>query len=292
MGEEKETWTPLKIVQWAVPFLTQKGLPNARFDAETLIAHALDLDRLKVYLQFDRPLDPGELAKIRELMKRRAQHEPIQYITGKREFFGLPIKVSPAVLIPRPETELIVEKALEYLKTVPERERLVLDLGTGSGCIGLSIIKSLDCRVWAVDISEKALELANENARFLGVEDRLELRKGDWFSALLPTDPSQFCLVVSNPPYIADGEEAELAKEIRDFEPREALFAGENGLSAYQNIAGHLLNRLKPGGKGLLEIHSARLQPILDLFNGNQEKAFHRDLQGLPRVLEINKGIS
>ena len=293
MGEEKEIWTPLKIVQWAVPFLTQKGLPNARFDAETLIAYALGLDRLKVYLQFDRPLDPEELSKIRELMKRRARHEPIQYIIGKKEFFGLPIKVSPSVLIPRPETELLVEKALEYLKMVPEKDRLVLDLGTGSGCIGLSIVKSLDCRVWAVDISEKALEMARENALSLGVEDRVEWRKGDWFSALLPTDPSQFCLVVSNPPYIANEEEAELAKEIRDFEPREALFAGNNGLSAYQSIAEHLLNSLKPGGKGLLEIHSGRLQPISDLFHrGNKDKTFYRDLQGLPRVLEINKGIS
>ena len=148
MGElksEKAMWTPLKIIQWAVPYLTQKGVSHARFDVECLIAHALKIDRLKVYLQFDRPLDPSELTLIREYLKRRALHEPIQYILGVREFFGHSFKVRPGVLIPRPETEQLVELAIEYLKGIPEENRLVLDLGTGSGCIAISLAKAIPC---------------------------------------------------------------------------------------------------------------------------------------------------
>src|SRR5581483_9505472 len=196
----KAVWTPLKIIQWAVPFLAQKGILHPRLDVELLIAHALKLDRLKVYLQFDRPLDPQELSIIRELLKRRSFFEPIQYITGEKEFFGFKFKVAPGVLIPRPETELLVEKAIEYLKEIPEEKRIVLDLGTGSGCISISIAKTVKCRIWAVDISEKALEIAVFNGSKLGAEG-IQWRRGNWFDALNSSDPNQFTLIVSNPPY-------------------------------------------------------------------------------------------
>jgi release factor glutamine methyltransferase len=292
MGElksEKAMWTPLKIIQWAVPYLTQKGVPHARFDVECLIAHALKIDRLKVYLQFDRPLDPSELTLIREYLKRRALHEPIQYILGVREFFGHSFKVRPGVLIPRPETEQLVELAIEYLEGIPEENRLVLDLGTGSGCIAISIAKAIPCRVWAVDISDKALGIARENADNLGV-NAIQWRLGSWFSALKDEDLAQFQLILSNPPYISLGEKAQLEEQVRDFEPNEALFGGESGLEAYESLAVSLTQKLKIDGIALLELHADGLSKVLPLFERTGLKGVaYPDLQGHARVLKLQK---
>ena len=292
MGElksEKAMWTPLKIIQWAVPYLTQKGVPHARFDVECLIAHALKIDRLKVYLQFDRPLDPSELTLIREYLKRRALHEPIQYILGVREFFGHSFKVRPGVLIPRPETEQLVELAIEYLKGIPEENRLVLDLGTGSGCIAISLAKAIPCWVWAVDISDKALGIARENADNLGV-NAIQWRLGSWFSALKDEDLAQFQLILSNPPYISLGEKAQLEEQVRDFEPNEALFGGESGLEAYESLAVSLTQKLKIDGIALLELHADGLSKVLPLFERTGLKGVaYPDLQGHARVLKLQK---
>ena len=288
--ESNGPWTPLKIIQWAVPYLKQKGLPNPKFDAELLVAHALHLDRLKVYLQFDRPLEKAELTAIREVLKRRALHEPIQYITGQREFFGLDFKVGPGVLIPRPETEQLVELGLEHLKSLGLEGTRVLDLGTGSGCIALSLAKNIFCQVWAVDIQEEALMRARENGENLRLNDQIQWRQGDWFEALKPEDPSQFHLIVSNPPYISLEEKAELDPEVRDFEPEKALFSGESGLEAYEKLAKGLKGRLAPGGLALIELHANRFDKISELFQGQDFKeTLHRDLQGLPRVLGLEK---
>jgi release factor glutamine methyltransferase len=292
MGElesEKAMWTPLKIIQWAVPYLTQKGIPHARFDVECLIAHALKIDRLKVYLQFDRPLDPAELTLIREYLKRRVLHEPIQYILGVREFFGHSFKVGPGVLIPRPETEQLVELAIEYLKGISEENRSVLDLGTGSGCIAISVAKAIPCQVWAVDISDKALHMARENADNLGIT-AIQWRRGSWFSALKDEDLGQFQLILSNPPYIPLGEKAQLEEQVRDFEPNEALFGGESGLEAYENLAVSLARKLKTGGIALLELHADGLSRVLPLFEGTGLKGVaYPDLQGHARVLKLEK---
>jgi release factor glutamine methyltransferase len=286
----KTVWTPLKIIQWAVPYLSEKGVPNARFDAESLVAHALKMDRLKVYLQFDRPLDPPELSLIRESLKRRAQHEPIQYITGQREFFGFPFKVDSSVLIPRPETEQLVEKAIEFLEKIPEENREVLDLGTGSGCIAISLAKSISCRVWATDLSEAALKTAVENAKNLGAGGAIQWRQGDWFAALNGTDPQKFQVILSNPPYIALEERAELAREIRDYEPSGALFGGDSGLVAYEKLAKTLAERVVSGGLVLLELHSNGYEKVLSLFKGSVwTETLYRDLQGHPRVLSLKK---
>jgi len=283
-------WTPLKIIQWAVPFLKQKGLPNPKFDAEILVAHALQMDRLKVYLQFDRPLEQAELALIREFLKRRARHEPIQYITGNREFFGLDFKVGPGVLIPRPETEQLVELGLEYLKALPEETRNILDLGTGSGCMAISLAKNIFCQVWALDVQEDALVWARQNAQSLGVEQKIQWRTGDWFSALNPEDPPQFQLILSNPPYISMDEKGELEPEVKDFEPEKALFSGESGLEAYEILAKNLEKKLVPGGVALIELHANRSDKISELFKGGDlSQTLHRDLQGLPRVLRLEK---
>lgn len=280
-------WTPLKILQWAVPFLTQKGIESPRLDAEILVAHALGIKRLQVYLQYDRPLDKEELALMRGFFQRRAQREPIQYITGTREFYRLSFSVAPGVLIPRPETELLVEKALEYLKTLPEEQRLVLDLGTGSGCIAISIAKSLSSRVWGVDLSEMALNRAKTNGEKLEASE-LTWRQGSWFEALKPDDPKQFQVILSNPPYIPMEEKENLAPEVRDFEPSEALFAENDGLKAYEEIAKGLKTHLLPGGKVFLELEAKGYDKVRGLFDGEWDLKGHSDLQGIIRVLELS----
>lgn len=285
----KEVWTPLKIIQWAVPYLIQKGIANPRMDVELLIAHALHLDRLKVYLQFDRPLDAGELTTIRELLKRRAQREPLQYILGHREFFGLSFKVGPGVLIPRPETELLVEGVLKHLKEFPPEKRLFLDLGTGSGCIAIAVAKNISCQVWAVDQSGIALEVAKFNAQNLGVKS-IQWRLGDWFKALKPEDPPQFAVIASNPPYISIDEKADLSPEIRDFEPPEALFAEKKGLKAYEDIAAGLKGRLLTGGGVFFEIHANGFDKVSGVMTPlGLEKTLERDLQGHPRIIKLEK---
>ncbi len=283
----KEVWTPLKIIQWAVPYLTQKGVESPRLDVEIIVAHALHLDRLKVYLQFDRPLDPGELSAIREMLKRRALREPLQYILGQREFYGLTFSVGPGVLIPRPETELLVECVLKHLEGLPEEKRLVLDLGTGSGCVAISVAKNIACRVWAVDKSQKALETAKLNARDLGTSD-IEWRQGSWFAALKPEDPSQFAIIASNPPYIPLQEKAELSSEVRDYEPSEALFSENNGLAAYAEIAQGLSGRLMQGGAVFLEIHANGHDKVSGILAPlGFKETLHRDLQGHPRLFKL-----
>ncbi len=281
-------WTPLKILQWAVPYLTQKGIKTARLDAECLIACSLGIDRLKVYLQFDRPLNADELDRLREFMKRRANREPLQYILGCREFYGHSFKVKPGVLIPRPETEHLVERAVEQLKKNNWKSPKVLDLGTGSGCIAISISKAFSAEFWGVDQSQKALDLAANNAVTIDPDGSYHWRLGNWFDALTPEDPEQYHVIVSNPPYIPEKEKNELQDEIRLFEPKEALFAGEDGLTAYHEISLTLFKRLLPGGIALLEIHSNNAENIQKTFaDFPGYKSVLPDLQGLPRILSL-----
>jgi len=284
----QEVWTPLRILQWAVPYLTQKGIKTARLDAECLIAFVLGLDRLKVYLQFDRPLNATELEKLRNVMKRRASREPLQYILGYREFYGHKFLVEPGVLIPRPETEHLVETALKEIKNINVESLKLLDLGTGSGCIAISIGKARPLEVWGVDKSKRALDIAVKNAETLHPEGPYHWRLGHWFDALTPEDPKKFDVIVSNPPYVLDKEKAELDDEIRLFEPEEALFGGEDGLKAYREIQAQLYERLVSGGIALLELHSGQADRIIKLFEkfpGTQKVV--PDLQGLPRILSL-----
>ena len=286
----KEVWTPLKIIQWAVPFLAKKGIESPRFEAESLVAQAMGLDRLRVYLQFDRPLDAEELAVIRDYLSRRALHEPVSYIVGNRDFYGYSFKVTQDVLIPRPETEHLVEAALLFLKDQSPEKRTILDLGTGSGCIAISMALKGEKDIWAVDISEKALRIAQENARLAGLDGSIHWRLGSWFSALEQGDPGQFQVILSNPPYISEGEKRELAPDVLDFEPALALFSGITGLEAYEAISKSLWERLAPGGKAFLELHGTRLEAIREVFGAPPWRMEALpDLQGLPRVLVLEK---
>lgn len=282
----KENWTPLKLIQWAVPLLTQRQVLHPRYSTLCLVAFGLGLDPLHLHLQFHRRLKKTELTRIRGLVLRRMDHEPLEYILGEAFFFGLPFKVSPQVLRPRPETGQLVEMALEHLSKIPKEKRLVLDLGTGCGNIALSVAKYLPCRVWAVDISPKALSVARNNARRLKVAGSIQFRQGDWFSALTPRDPSQFRLILCNPPYVAQFEREVLNPEIAGFEPPVAVFGGETGLKPYQALAKGLSPRFSPGGVALVELDPSRAQAVSSLFkNRGLKRSFGKDDAGVNRVL-------
>jgi release factor glutamine methyltransferase len=234
----------LEIIKRSTEFLEKRGVESPRLNAELLIGHALGLKRMQLYLQFERPLTEGELARIRPLVKRRGNREPVQYIVGETEFCGLKLKVDRRALIPRPETEYL----LELLgPRVPAPPTCALDLGTGSGAIALALARTYpDAQITAVDRCEEALALARENTLATGLGDRVNLLISDWFSALVPV--AQFQLIVANPPYLSDQETAAAEPEVNEFEPTSALSAGSNAAAALEEIIAQAGPFLAPGG--------------------------------------------
>ena len=275
-----ESWTLLKLLRWTTGYFRDKGIENPRLDAELLIAGVLELDRVGIYLNYDRPLSTAELARIKPLVKRRGQREPLQYLLGHTEFWSLDFKVSPAVLIPRADTEILVEEALS--KAAADGE--LLDIGTGSGAIALSFAHDKEgWQVTGLDISSAALEVAADNARHLALDGRCQFGSGDL--AQLPE--KAFDLVVSNPPYISVAEYSELMPEVREHEPELALVAGEDGLDCYRKIADQAQKILKPGGWLLLEIGYQQQQAVMELLTeaGLSEIYCRQDYAGNPRVV-------
>jgi release factor glutamine methyltransferase len=272
----------IDVVRLSTGYLEHRGCESPRLDAELLAAHALGVSRIDIYLQFDRPLDDAELSAIRELVRRRGSGEPIAYITSEREFYGRPFRVSPAVLIPRPETETLVERALVAARAAGPGARIA-DLGTGSGCVALTLAAELpEVTVVATDVSEDALAVAAENAERLGLSGRVTLHHASWAEGLQgPLD-----VVVSNPPYITLAEMAELDPGVRDHEPEIALTAGEDGLDAFRALLTSLT--VRPGWLGL-EVDPRRAGAVADLVRqrwpGTEAQAVN-DLTGRPRVVE------
>lgn len=241
--------TLLEIIKRSTEFLARHGVEGPRLNAELLIGHALGLGRMQLYLQFERPLTEGELAAIRPLMKRRSEREPLQYLVGMTEFAGVRLKVDRRALIPRPETELLVECAKEKCPAAPAT---VLDLGTGTGALALALAAHWpETRVTAVDVSPEALALAGENAAALGLAARVRLVASDWFAALPAGE--RFGLIVANPPYLTEAEVAAAEPEVRAHEPRGALTAGAGGLEALAVILRAAPAWLAPGAWLLLE---------------------------------------
>ena len=229
-------------------FLARAGVETPKIDAEWLLADLMGVRRLELFLQHDKPLEEAVLSRMRERVKRRAAGEPLQYIIGHVDFHEIRLAVAPGALIPRPETELLVEKVIARLRG-REAPRIV-DLGTGSGAIALALASALPgARVLAVERSADALKLARANAEALGLRERVAFRSGDWLDGL---DLQADC-IVSNPPYLTDAEWAEARREVREHEPREALVAPENGLADLRRIIGAALQRLAPGGLLALE---------------------------------------
>jgi len=264
--------------------LAQRARGNARLDAETLIMHVLGRDRAYVYAHPELELICGELNRYNDALERRAGGEPLQYITGHQEFWGLDLLVTPAVLIPRPETEHAVEAALELLRGMAS-PRLV-DVGTGSGCIALALASELSrARVEAVDISDEALQVARQNASRLNLESRISFSRSDLLEKYL-NSAATFDMVVSNPPYVGDSETDKLQVEVREHEPYQALFGGgKEGLDIYRRLIPQASRVLKPDGWLVMEIGYTQEQAIRDLLQHWNQVRSVPDLQGIPRVM-------
>jgi release factor glutamine methyltransferase len=253
--------TVLEIIKKTTDFFAVKGIEQPRLNAELLIGHALGLKRMQLYLQFEQMLTEPDLEKIRPLVRRRGQREPLQYIIGETEFAGLRLKVDRRALIPRPETELLVEKVVGFCSTPPAR---ILDLGVGSGAIALALAKAFPtATVVAVDTSDDALNLARENTVTAGFSDRVTLLQSNWFSNVSPSEP--FELIVANPPYLSTAETAETTPEVRGFEPLSALTAagGQDGLGDLRTIIADAPRFMSAGGLIALETGPAQHSELL-----------------------------
>jgi release factor glutamine methyltransferase len=275
-----EDWTVIKVLQWTAEHLRQKGVDNGRLDAELLLAETLGLDRVGLYLNYDKPLLADELSRYRAQVKRRAGREPLQYILGHCEFWSLSLQVTPEVLIPRPDTEVLVEEALKH---VGAKGRL-LDVGTGSGAIALALASELtDCTIVGLDRSAAALQVARQNRDRLGLQERVKLLEGDLFE--LPAEKWQ--LIVANPPYIPSGELSGLMPEVGQHEPAMALDGGADGLECYRALASQAPGKLDAGGWLLVEVGIDQAEAVKQLFvaAGLTEVYSREDYSGIPRVV-------
>ena len=257
--------TVLEGIQKSAEFLTKKGVETPRLQAELLLAHLLKMPRMKLYLNFERGLTPGEVDALRELVRRRGQREPLQHITGSTSFCGLEIVVNRHVLVPRPETELLAEAGWNFLSTLGSRPSTILDFGTGSGCLAIALAaKSPGTQVFALDISPDALTVARQNAANHQLTGRIQFFQSDGFA----TFPKELCfdLIVSNPPYIPAVEIEALEPEVRDHDPRSALDGGADGLDFYRRLASEARSFLKPAGKIMLEFGDGQAEMIRNIF--------------------------
>lgn len=287
--------TVLEVIRRSSEFLQQKGVESPRLNIELMLAHVLGVPRLKLYLNFERVLNEAELSGLRELVKRRATREPLQHILGATSFCGLEMACSRAALVPRPETELLAERAWQFLNTWrshgQSRSASALEIGTGTGCIAIAIAKNAPgAVVHAVDISTEAMELAKQNARAHGVEERIQFHEGDVFAAL--SGGIEFDLIVSNPPYIASDEIATLEPEVRDFDPRLALDGGTDGLDFYRRIAAEAPRFLRLGGKLMLEFGAGQEHALEKLFASQKwiVDEIVADYSARPRILIARRG--
>jgi len=256
-----------------------------------MLAHVLHLARLKLYLNFERVLSETELARLREMVKRRATREPLQHILGSTSFCGLEIKCSPAALIPRPETELLAERAWQFLSTLSSQLSTALDLGTGTGCIAIALaVKAPNAMVHTVDVSDDALALAKENAVVNQVAERIIFHRGDAFAAM--SEALTFHLIVSNPPYVPSAEIHSLQPEVRDFDPRLALDGGVDGLDFYRRIAKEAPRFLKPRGRLMLEFGDGQAEELKKIFSSEKwiVDEIVADYSARPRILIARQG--
>lgn len=253
--------TVLEVISKSTEFLAKKGVDSPRLQTELLLAHVLQLPRMKLYLNFERALTEPELDSLRQLVQRRGQREPLQHLVGCTSFCGLEIAVNRHVLIPRPETELLAEAGWDFLSTFNSQPSTALDFGTGSGCIAIALAaKCPGARVVALDVSTDALAIATQNAAKNGMAEHIEFRHSDGFAALRPDE--RFDLILSNPPYIASAEIDTLEPEVRDHDPRGALDGGPDGLDFYRRLAIEAGTFLQPHGKLMLEFGEGQAEAI------------------------------
>jgi release factor glutamine methyltransferase len=257
MGESEGTWTVRRLLEWTAPFFTRKGVDSPRLSAELLLAHVLSIPRIKLYTDYERPLDAKQLSAYRDLVRRASEEEPVAYLTGRAHFFNLEFEVSRDVLIPRPDTETLVENVIQLLRKEPGFENpRILDLCTGSGCIAAAIAHNVkDATVTATDISAAAVAMAKKNVERLGLSGRVTIEQGDLFAPLQSlVDRQPFHLIVANPPYIPTAQIPQLDRSVREYEPLAALDGGLDGLAIHRRIFADAPAHLLPGGRMYLEI--------------------------------------
>lgn len=286
-GNQADEWTVGRLLEWTTGWLRGRGADSPRLDAEVLLAHVLGCQRIELYTRFDEAPAEEPRAAFRELVRRRGQGEPVAYLTGSREFFSLSFRVTPDVLVPRPETESLVVRGLDLCRHL-EAPRIA-DVGTGSGAIAVALARHLPAAtITAIDISAAAAAIARENAEAHGVADRVRVLEGDLLEGL--PEGETFDLIISNPPYIREDEFAGLPRDVRDYEPRGALVAGPRGVEPLERLVAMTANRLEPGGWLLVEIGppeaseaavatAAYLQPEVTL----------PDDAGIPRIVQARR---
>ena len=287
-----DSWTILRMILWSAEYLTEKGVETGRLDAEWLLSAALGVDRLQLYLQYDRPLSPEEREAFKPLLRRRAGREPLQYIIGRTGFRQLELKTDPRVLIPRPETEMLVQEVLDWAAAGRGSLGRVCDVGTGTGAVALSLAAEGACtRVVATDVSQRALSVAADNAERYDLGGLVEFREGPLFEPL--EEGERFDIIVSNPPYIAESERAGLQPEVRDWEPPEALFAGKDGLDVIRQLVAGAPEHLLAGGLLAFECGLGQAKNIATDLNSIGAFAAVRirpDLTGRPRFVMAERG--
>lgn len=281
-----------EILREAAKALEAADIPSARLDAEVLLSSCLGCERLNFYKNPDKTVSQMQLGAFRNLIARRLQWEPVAYITGRKEFWSFTLEVNSSVLIPRPDTEILVEEAVDICHNFTSIPVRILDIGTGSGAIALALASEIDdAKVMATDISAAALALAQKNAAALGLKERIDFRQGNLFE---PVD-GLFDLIVSNPPYIALMEYEELPVSVKAFEPREALLSGESGLEFYEKLIHSAPAYLKKNGWLLLEIGAKQekgIRIILKASGFYKSIKMLRDYAGLPRVIKARRKVS
>ena len=283
--------TVLEVIQRSAGFLARKGVESPRLQVELLLAHALGVPRLKLYLNFEQKLTSANLETVRELVRRRGNREPLQHIIGSTSFCGFEIKVNRHVLVPRPETEMLAERAWQFLAAFNPPPGAALDFGTGSGCLAIALAAQCPgAEVHAADISVEALRVARENAALNNLSDKIQFHSGDGFAALPRV--LLFDLIVSNPPYVPSAEIEALAPEVRDHDPRLALDGGADGLDFYRRLAAEAENHLRPAGRIMLESGDGQAEQIRQLFVQHKwvVESVEADYSGRPRILTLRSG--
>lgn len=283
------TLTVRELLQRGCELLLRHGIAGASLDMSLLLAEAMRLTRLKVYANLEQTLDADQFQRLEEMVRRRANCEPMAYILGHREFYGFDFAVTPDVLIPRPETELIVDLFLTWIEEVePEEDPIIVDVGVGSGAIAVSGAAScLDGQWIATDISEAALNVARHNARVHGVLDRIDFRQGSMLDPVL----EKVDVICCNPPYIAETDAETLPDDVFDYEPHQALFGGADGLECIRALIASAVLKLKPSGRLLIECGMGQSETVVDLLE--RAKCFkkimvHMDLAGIARVIQAD----
>lgn len=285
MAEVTKIWRIIDLLKTAENVLEEKGISSPRLNAELLLSDTLNTGRMELYLNFEKPLNENELTEFRAKIKRRLMREPLQYITGSSGFYGLNFKVNSSVLIPRPETETLVDAALNYLLTAKLGNPKILEVGAGSGCISVSIADKIGCSIGSIDTNPDSIKLARENSELNNTSSKINFMLQDIFTGI--EDFSGYDLVISNPPYIAKDELASLEPEVKDFEPLAALTDNEDGMKFYRRIF-ELAKNTKGSTVLMLEIGDGKRKAIEELLGlyGISNYGFYKDLLNIDRVVK------